>query len=234
MPPNLFLFGLQMENEASQVAELAAEKSRPHAIIINTNTPLSTRLKAAFAERWRQKTVYATSESLLFDNTQNFLRALRKHTEGNDTIVFLALDAKKSRLLRSYLNPSTPTYATSQIFISNEDALFNHDLNNTIFMDMPWLLQPDHPAVMAYKHSDTVMNKDQERLYALGIDAYRLMAMMLHAQAAYEISLDGVTGYIHFVPPNQFVREAVPAKFDKGRAVLINAINQQDYSISER
>lgn len=234
MPPNLYLFGLQMENEASQAAELAAKENRSHAIIINSNTALSTRLKVAFAEKWRQKNNYATSESLLFDHTPNFLNTLRKHTEGNETVVFLALDAKKSRLLRSYLNPSTPTYATSQIYIGNEDVLFNHDLNNTKFMDMPWLLQPDHPAVMAYKQLDTAMSKDQERLYALGIDAYRLMAMMLYAHAAYEISLDGVTGYIHFVPPNQFVRESIPAKFENGRAVLMNAGKLQDHVTSER
>ncbi len=101
-------------------------------------------------------------------------------------------------------------------------------------MGMPWLLQPDHPAVMAYKHLDTAMNKDQERLYALGIDAFRLMAMMMRAHSLKEISLDGVTGYIHFVPPNQFVREPIPAKFDEGKAVLMNADTQQDFSISER
>lgn len=234
MPSNLYLFGLQMENEASQVAELAAKENRSHAIIINTNTALSTRLTVAFAEKWRQNNIYGSSESLLFDDNPAFLSTLRKHTEGNETVVFLALDAKKSRLLRSYLSPSTPTYATSQIFIGNEEVLFNHDLNNTKFMDMPWLLQPDHPAVMAYKHLDTAMSKDQERLYALGIDAYRLMSMMLYAHAAYEISLDGVTGYIHFVPPNQFVRESIPAKFENGRAVLINAGKLHDYAISER
>jgi uncharacterized protein len=234
MPPNLYLFGLQMENEASQVAELAANENRRHAIIINSNSPLSTRLKAAFAEKWRQNDVYATAESLQFDKDQAFLRSLRDYTAGEDTIVFLALDAKQSRLIRSYLNPSTPIYATSQIFISNEDALFNHDLNNTKFMDMPWLLQPDHPAVMAYKHLGTAMSKDQERLYALGIDAFRLMAMMMRAYTVNEILLDGVTGYIHFVPPNQFVRESIPAKFDEGKAVLMNADTQQDFSISER
>lgn len=234
MPPNLYLFGLQMENEASQVAELAARENRRHAIIIDSNSPLSTRLKQAFAEKWRQNNAYATVESIQFSKDQTFLRSLREITADEDAIVFLALGAKESRLIRSYLNPSTPIYATSQIYISNDDALFNHDLNKTNFMDMPWLLQPDHPAVMAYKHYDTAMSKDQERLYALGIDAFRLMALMMRAHSAYEISLDGVTGHVHFVPPNQFVRESVPAKFENGKAVLMNANTYQGFSISER
>ena len=231
---NLYLFGLQMENEASQAAKSAFSENRRHAIIINSNSPLSTRLKAAFTEEWRQNNTYATVESIQFSEDQTFLRSLREFTAGEDAIVFLALGAKDSRLIRSYLNPSTPIYATSQIFISNNDALFNHDLNNTNFMDMPWLLQPDHPAVMAYKHYDTTMSKDQERLYALGIDAFRLMALMMRAHSVYEISLDGVTGHIHFVPPNQFVREPVPARFKNGKAVLINTNTYRGLSIRER
>ncbi|GJL71039.1 MAG: penicillin-binding protein activator [Nitrosomonas sp.] len=234
MSPNLYLFGLQMENEASQVADLASRENRHHAIIINSNSPLSTRLKVAFTEEWRKNNTYATVESIQFSEDQTFLRSLREFTAGEDAIVFLALGAKDSRLIRSYLNPSTPIYATSQIFISNNDALFNHDLNNTNFMDMPWLLQPDHPAVMAYKHYDTAMSKDQERLYALGIDAFRLMALMMRAHSAYEISLDGVTGHVYFVPPNQFIRESIPARFKNGKAVLINANTYQGLSISER
>lgn len=234
MSPNLYLFGLQMENEASQVAELAARENRRHAIIINSSSPLSTRLKLAFTEEWRKNNPYATVDSIQFSEDQTFLRSLRQFTADEDTIVFLALSAKDSRLIRSYLNPTTPIYATSQIFISNDDALFNHDLNNTNFMDMPWLLQPDHPAVMAYKHYDTAMNIDQERLYALGIDAFRLMASMMRAHSVYEISLDGVTGHVHFVPPNQFVRESVPAKIKNGKAVLMNANIYQGFSFSER
>ena len=60
------------------------------------------------------------------------------------------------------------------------------------------------------------------------------MALMMRAHSAHEISLDGVTGHVHFVPPNQFVRESVPAKFENGKAVLMNANTYQGFSISER
>ncbi|MEO7479216.1 MAG: penicillin-binding protein activator, partial [Sulfuriferula sp.] len=63
-------------------------------------------------------------------------------------VVFLAGDNKQSRLIRPYLNPSLPIYATSQVFNMNADTLTNYDLNDIHFVDMPWLLQPDHPAVM--------------------------------------------------------------------------------------
>lgn len=222
IPSNLYQFGLQMENEASQVAALATRENKSHAIIITDRSPLSERLQDAFVKRWQQYDSFTTAESIQFTNDQTAINTLRKHTSGEDAIIFLALNAEKSRLLRSYLNPSTPVYATSQIFISNNDSLFNHDLNNIQFLDMPWLLQPDHPAVMAYQRAEKPLSTDMERLYALGIDAFRLMALMFQTHSAHEITLDGVTGRIRFVPPNQFVREPVAAKFDKGKVLIVD------------
>ncbi|MDP1558694.1 MAG: penicillin-binding protein activator [Nitrosomonas sp.] len=232
MPPNLYQFGLQMENEASQVAAWAGRENKQHAIIISDNNPLSRRLQTAFANQWLQLIPHATVDSIAFDADQGTLNTLRRHTAGKDALIFLALDAEKSRLLRHYLNPSTPVYATSQIFINSSDSLFNHDLDNIKFLDMPWLLQPDHPAVMAYQRADKPLSTDMERLYALGIDAFRLMALMFQARSAHEVSLDGVTGYIRFVPPNQFVREPIAARFDKGRVLLVNI--QEEVLINER
>ncbi len=235
MPPNLYLFGLQMENEASQVAELAITENRRHAIIINDGSSLSLRLQTAFADRWLQ--YGASAESIQYYNEQNTLNQFRRQTTGQNNLIFLALNAKKSRILRPYLDPSTPVYATSQLLVNSNDVLFNHDLNAVRFLDMPWLLQPDHPAVMAYRHTDKPKSTGMERLYALGIDAFRIMARMLQVRSASEISLDGVTGHIRFVPPNQFVREPVPAKFHNGQVLLTNAPpknSQQDVSVDER
>ncbi len=220
-PPNLYLFGLQMENEAAQIAEFAMLENRRHAIIINDGSPLSTRLQTAFSNRWLAE--YGnTAESVRYENEPEVLTQFRAHTRGENKIIFLALDAAKSRLLRSFLNPTTPVYATSQLFVNHEDSLFNNDLNGIRFMDMPWLIQPDHPGVMAYRHTEQPKSADMERLYALGIDAFRLMSLMLEAQTAQEISFDGVTGFIRFIPPNQYVREPVAAQFDKGKVILLN------------
>jgi outer membrane PBP1 activator LpoA protein len=222
LPPNLYLFGLQMEEEARQVAELAAREDRRHAIIIRSDSPLSIRLQSAFSDRWLQNGSWTTAEYIQFNDDPSALSALRGYTEGDDRFVFLALDAEKSRLIRAFLSPGAPVYATSQVFIDNEDTLFNHDLDKVKFVDMPWILQPDHPAVMAYQPLNTAMSMNMMRLYALGIDAFRLMAMMFQAQTPNEIAFDGVTGQIYFVPPNQFIRKSAVAVFDKGGVLLMD------------
>lgn len=222
LPPNLYLFGLQMESEAVYIAERALFTGKRHAIIIKDSGALSKRLQRAFADRWLSE--YGnTAESVVYDEEQAFFSQLRNYTGGEQNLVFLALDADKVRRIRSYLNPETPVYATSQIFVTNQDPLFNHDLNGVQFMDMPWLLQPDHAAVMTYRGSEKVEDKDKdtERLYALGIDAFRLMRHMLQVRSPYEIEFDGVTGYIRFAAPGHFIRKPVAAVINKGKVQLM-------------
>ncbi len=227
LPPNLFLFGMQMENEASHIAELALDPydmQRKHAIIIKDSGALSSRLQNAFADRWLAE-LGNTAESVEYEEKQGFFSQLRGHTGGVENVVFLALDANKVRRVRSYLSPETPVYATSQVFINSGDPLYNHELNGVLFMDMPWLLQPEHPVVKAYRSVYQETDKDNERLFALGIDAFRLMSRLLYARSPYEVSLDGVTGYIRYIPPAQFVREPVAAIFDKGGVRVLRVLD---------
>ena len=223
LPSKLYLFGLQMETEASHIAKWALPGGKNHAIIISDDSSLSSRLQNAFIERW-QSEHGKTAESFRYTEDPAKLQQFRSLTAGSNHLVFLALDAAKSRVLRTYLDPDVPVYATSQIFTGTDNYLLNHDLNGIQFMDMPWLLQPDHPAVMAYRHTGKARNTDMERLYALGIDAFRLMTYLLQpqSQSVNEISFDGVTGSIRFLPPNQFVREPVAAQFDYGKVQLLD------------
>lgn len=134
-------------------------------------------------------------------------------------IVFLAGDNKQARLIRPYLNPSLPVYGTSQLFNINADTFVNYDLNDIRFVDMPWLLQPDHPAVMIYPRAATPLDTDKERLYAFGIDAYRLLQILLNQKLLKALPMDGVTGRIHLSDPHLFQRDAVPGVFRYGRGL---------------
>lgn len=133
-------------------------------------------------------------------------------------MVFLATNAATARLVRPYLDIALPVYATSQVFNGNADTLTNFDLNDVRFVDMPWLLEPDHPAVMIYPRLDPAPTPDMERLYALGIDAFRLLQIILTGNTASALPLDGVTGRIDLSGRQQFQREAEPALFKQGRS----------------
>lgn len=221
-PSKLYLFGLRMETEANQIAKLAQASGKSHAIVIGDDSGLSKRLQAAFIEQW-QSEAGRTAEAIRYSEDPARLPQLRTITAGSDHLIFIALDAAKSRFIRSYIDPDVPVFATSQIFSDAENFLVNNDLNGIKFVDMPWLLQPDHPAVMAYGQPHSNKSADMKRLYALGIDAFRLMTHLLPplSQPIEEISFDGVTGHIRFTPPNHFMREPVAARFEQGKIQLI-------------
>ena len=110
--------------------------------------------------------------------------------------------------------------------MAGNDAVGQHDLNGVTFVDMPWVLMPDHPAVIAYPRLQGVFTSyEQERFYALGIDAWRLAQALLASGFNEAGTLDGVTGYLSPGPGHQFVREAVAAQFLQGQPRLLNPVS---------
>lgn len=216
----LYFFGMAAEAEARQVAQLVKRQGLHHAIVITTRSPLSQRLQAAFEEEW----LFAGGTILREIEFNDHADVLADITETPDTVVFLAANAEKARLIRPYLSNKLPVYSTSQIFTGNDNTLTNYDLNGIRFVDVPWLLQPDHPAVMIYPRASQPLPADHERLYALGIDAYRLVQLLLTNRIAKALPLDGVSGNIRLYG-HVFMREPIPAVFQQGRAQLPDAIS---------
>ena len=84
---------------------------------------------------------------------------------------------------------------------------------------MPWFLQADHAAVMTYTRSPSTLPaaNDFERLYAFGIDAYRIAADLVRTREIARAPLDGVTGRISLGAGQHFVRELTPAQYVDGQ-----------------
>lgn len=251
----LYFFGLSAENEAHQIAQTASAAELHNATIITTGTVFSKRLAAAFAEEWKKQGGTVTAE-VQFAGDFSVLTNLpvapwpegtepKPVSDASDTggpaspsrplppsiapgnMVFLAAEHGKARLIRPYLNPTLPVYATSSLFVGNTNKLANFDLNEVRFADMPWLLQPDHPAVMIYPRAATALDPETDRFYALGIDAYRLVYILLTNNANSALPLDGVTGKIS-LNRQQFLREPIPAFFRQGlglTAETLSALN---------
>jgi outer membrane PBP1 activator LpoA protein len=213
----LYFFGMAVEAEARQVAQLAARNELHQAIVIATRTQLSNRLQLAFEDEWR-----ASGGSLLQGVEYNGDPAvLAGILDLPGTAVFLALEAGQAAQIRPYLPGKLQIYATSQIFAGNHDTLTNYDLDGIRFVDMPWLLQIEHPAVMIYPRANPPLPVERERLYALGIDAFRLIQLLLADKIYGSLPMDGVSGNIQ-LHGRVFQRVAAPAIFSQGQAQLGN------------
>lgn len=223
LPENLYLFNLNVDNEARQVARLAYSAERKTALTVTANSPLAYRIQGAFADEWL-KLGGTINERLSFAPNQGSYPKLRAAiAKTSASILFLAADASNARVVRPYLDNTIPTYATSLVYSANGEAGRNLDLNQIRFVEMPWFLLHDNPSVMAYPRPANPMSVELERFYALGIDAYRLAALML-AETGARINwpLDGVTGQI-FLDGQQYTRELTAAQFQRGEAVATRA-----------
>jgi hypothetical protein len=215
------VFGVQVEGEARQLAQFAYAQGKRSALTIADDTALSRRLELAFLDEWSRLGARPQAQFAYSANAVD-LNALRQAAgSGQVDIVFLAVDSAKARLLRPYLPNNVLLCATSQIAAAQGQTLANFDLDGIRFVDMPWLLAPDHPAVMIYPRMESAGGSgDLERLYALGIDAYRIAADLLGAHDIARKPLDGVTGRITLTRGHLFAREAMPAQFANGKTVV--------------
>jgi outer membrane PBP1 activator LpoA protein len=145
------------------------------------------------------------------------LPALRQRlAESKADLVFLSADAADARLAGPYLPRHVPIYVASLVHTGVADPLANADLEGMRLFEMPWLVQPDHPAVMVHPRQESLAGEWQ-RFYALGIDACRLAPLLAAHREAFD--LDGVTGRIRMRPGGRVEREPVAAVFRAGSAV---------------
>lgn len=216
----LYFFGMQTENEARQMAELAATQGHKRALVVYGKGQLTQRLAQTFMNDWRASG-HEIAHEVQFSGDVAELGKLRDQlgTLAADC-AFVALEAQQAKLARAYIAPTLPIYATSLVNTGN-DAIARLDLNGVAFADMPWLLAADDPAVLAYTHPEPgLLNFELQRFYALGIDAYRIARELLKAQPELD-ALDGVTGRIALGRGNVLVRHPRAAQFFEGELRLM-------------
>jgi hypothetical protein len=214
---DIYLLNLQVEAEARQVAQLAYQDGYRRAITINGDSPLLKRIHQAFAEEFIRLGGVHAGEYAYSPDQAVLSRMKHAVTSASADMVFLALDVARARLVRPYLG-ALPVYATSLVYPANAGPLAGFDLAGVRFLDMPWLLQPDHAAVMAYPRPDYRDSIELERFYALGIDAFRVVQALLAGKA--DAPLDGVTGKLTLGPDRNFIRGLTAAQFTDGKLVV--------------
>lgn len=217
---NIYLFGLSLDAEARQVAQFMRREGRQSVMIVSTGNTLGKRLQAAFSDTW-QREGGSVAEQIVYTPSTD-LGALRHSVaKVSADAIFLALNAQDASQIRPYLPNKITSYATSQIF-SGVSAPHNVDLSGVRFLDMPWLLQLDHPAAMVFSRPEKLLNTERERLYAMGIDAYRLAQLFFQGTMPTSGAvLDGVTGQINLAN-RQFTRELIAAEFQADSVLMLN------------
>jgi outer membrane PBP1 activator LpoA protein len=199
LPTQMLVVGLSIEDEARQVADwAAAEHPGGSAIIVAGASAWQRRIAASFAAQWKQlghssqTIVLADSNGYLSEAALGQLRA--QVAAAQPALLFAALDPSQAGQVRGAVGADLPAYGTSSVNPGPEAVV--SELDGMRLLDMPWEVQPAHQAVMVYpRWVGSARTLDMDRLYALGIDAFRTAReIALHPGAAFE--LDGVTGHL--------------------------------------
>jgi outer membrane PBP1 activator LpoA protein len=125
--------------------------------------------------------------------------------------VFVGAQPTQGRLIRPQLKfhyaGDLPMYATSDIFDANPNA--NLDLDDVRFPQMPWLATPDAAIIDVREEVRTLWpdrDRRRGRLYAMGFDAYRLVAELGNSSTPLREPIAGMTGRLSLGDDRQIHR----------------------------
>lgn len=251
----LVQFGLSPEDEATQVAETAMSDGHRLALVITPDNPWGDRLAEAFTNRWIElggavlERAFFQSKAndfsspvkklLNVDSSEKRARDLRnrlnikinsveRRREDADFVFTAAVPGDAHQLFpqfRFHRAEDLPVYATSHIFSGIVDNARDIDLNDVMFIDMPWILDTSRQLsiIQDTLNRNWAQDKSQyRRLYALGIDAYHLIPEIGRLRAENNNFLIGETGDLSITPDNIVRRKLRRAQFVEGKPVLLN------------
>ena len=120
-----------------------------------------------------------------------------------------------------------PIYATSYIFQGALDPARDRDLDGVAFTDIPWLLTPQQFPLREQIRQLWPDTADQfARLYALGVDAYRVIPYLDRLRASPFAEFPGATGSLVIDGNNRIRRILLWARFSGGTPRLQPLIAQ--------
>ncbi len=261
LPPGVFQFGLQPEQEAVQVADRAYADGHRFAGVLYPLSDWGQRMLHAFQQRWESlggivlESQLYYEEDLDFSTTvSEFLRIQNIPTSSSSSnkkkftpkprqdldFVFLAAKTNQARLIKPqfdyFLAHDLPIYATSHVYGGYEDPINDVDLEGIMFNDMPWML--DNTGTFAHLRQFVQREwsgkySPLDRLYALGMDAYALVPQLAYLRQNPLARYAGVTASLRVEPNGLIVRESQWAQFRNGVPTLLDvAIDEPSVSQS--
>ena len=249
----IFQFGLAPEDEARQIARQNLEAGDRLAGVLYPRSAWGQRVADAFVAAWRdgggrvvvessftEDTIGETVESLL--DTARAEKDLRRDTSFSDLdserpeewpqsldFLFLVADPNEGRQIKPALNfhyaRDLPVFATSHIYNGTPAPRRDQDLDGVYFLDMPWILYEGTKLHRMAEETWPEGHGRYARLFAMGVDAYRLQARLYLLRNLQDSTLPGVTGTLR-LNGARLVRESDWAVFRNGEAIPVPRVSE--------
>lgn len=247
----LFQYGLSAEDEARQAARRAWQDGHRQMSMMVPDNGWGRRVGEAFWNEWQQQggeitnAVRYNPESSVTNAVQTALNVSGDRARlGNiDALFLLALPEYARQVpptMDYYYAPNLPIYATSHLHEGRLQTRLDQDLNDVMFMDIPWQI-PDAavggeealPFASTYRTLRDESDASMFRLMAMGVDAYEL-AIRLSDLGELD-GLRGSTGTLFLQSDGRIYRELPWAKFQNGTPspILIPGLNTPNSAESD-
>ncbi|OHW41577.1 penicillin-binding protein activator [Pseudomonas sp. 06C 126] len=242
----LFQFGLAAEDEAREVSRRARADGLHRAAAMVPKGEWGERVFKAFRQDWEanggtligveyvdQPVALAQQIADLFKLRQSEGRAKSlQSTVGADVaaqpsrrqdieFIFLAVTPQQAQQIKPTLNfqyaGDVPVYATSHVFSASGDKNQYNDMNGIMFCETPWLLNTTDPLRNQVATQWPQANGSLGRLYAMGVDAYRLAPRLGQLKALPDTRIEGLSGNLGMSPSQRIERQMPWAKFVSGQ-----------------
>lgn len=236
LSPNIIQFGLSPQNEAMLVAQKAWQSGKRAMVMIYPDSDWGKGIASAFIKTW-QPLKGAIVAVLPYQNSTDFNLAIANllkiptknkmdsSTKINFDSVFLVADTNKARIivpqLHRYLKDYQSIYSLSRLYDGQPHLDQDQALEGIHFCDIPFVIVNSDSITMLKKqfYSSFGENYTQNiRLYAFGMDAFKLAAQFSLLEKSANFSMQGYTGQLNL--KNQaIVRTLSWATFKNGVAV---------------
>ena len=219
LPQAVYALPLAVESDARVIARRAQADGVRAIDVIASDPPLMKRMAGAFTSEWIAGGG-APPAALRFDPSPDALTLMRRNlTRAMPDAVVLAVDGSGAALAKPFIG-TLPAYASGLLF-ERPDLAVVRDLNEVRIVEVPWLVTPDAPEIAQFARRD-MGSAALDRLYALGIDAFRV-SQAFGADPPERFVLDGATGRITLGDNRQFAREGRFGVYRDGRLVPLDA-----------
>jgi len=219
MPAAMFAFPLTVESDGRMLARRALGSGVKSVDVIAGDSLLMKRFAGAFANAWSEGGG-RLPDAFRFDPAPEALTGLRRTLgQTNPDAVLLAVSGDRAALLKPFIG-NVRAYASGLVFERPPQAVAR-DLDDVRVVEIPWLLTPNAAEFNGLPRRD-FDSAALARLYALGLDAFRIAAAFKDGPPA-NFELDGATGHVSLAPGRQFVREGKLAVYRNGELVPLES-----------
>ncbi|QXI29475.1 penicillin-binding protein activator [Pseudomonas vanderleydeniana] len=245
-PPQLFQFGLAAEDEAREVSRRARADGLHRAAAMVPKGEWGDRVLKAFRQDWEanggtvigvervdQPVALAQQIADLFQLRHSEARAKSlQSTVGGQVsaqpsrrqdieFIFLAATPQQAQQIKPTLNfqyaGDVPVYATSHLFSATGDINQYNDMNGIRFCETPWLLDANDPLRQQVTAQWPQAAGSLGRLYAMGVDAYRLAPRLGQLKALPDSRIEGLSGSLSMDQGQRIERQLPWAQFVSGQ-----------------